>query len=196
MAESIAGEARVAPFSLAYRWYALGLLFVVYVFNFIDRSILSILVQPIKEDLEISDTALGFLGGLAFALFYTALGVPIARLADRGVRRNILTVCLALWSAMTALGGLAQSFTHLLLARIGVAVGEAGGSPPSHSMISDMFPQAQRATALGIYALGIPVGTMFGYLLGGWINDALSWREAFFLVGAPGLILALFVRLT
>src|SRR4030095_14702769 len=99
MAESIAGDARVAPFSLAYRWYALGLLFVVYVFNFIDRSILSILAQPIKEELQISDTALGFLGGLAFALFYTALGVPIARLADRSVRRNILAVCLALWSA-------------------------------------------------------------------------------------------------
>ncbi len=183
-------------FSSAYQWYALGLLFVVYVFNFIDRSILSILAQSIKEDLQISDTALGFLSGFAFAIFYTALGLPIARLADKGVRRNVLVVCLTIWSGMTALCGLAQSFLQLLLCRIGVAVGEAGGSPPSHSMISDLFAQQRRATALGIYALGIPVGTMLGYLLGGWINDAFSWREAFMLVGVPGLMLALVVRLT
>jgi predicted MFS family arabinose efflux permease len=188
--------AREKQFSPVYRWYALGLLFVVYVFNFIDRSILSILLQPIKEDLQVSDTALGFLTGIAFAVFYTALGVPIARLADKGVRRNILVVSLTLWSGMTALCGFAQNFVHLLLARIGVAVGEAGGSPPSHSMISDMFPQHQRGTALGIYALGIPVGSMIGYLAGGWINDALSWREAFMLVGAPGVLLAVLVRLT
>jgi predicted MFS family arabinose efflux permease len=171
-------------------------LVVVYVCNFIDRSILSILTQSIKEELGVSDTALGFLGGLAFAAFYTALGIPIARLADRGTRRNVLAVCLAIWSAMTALSGLAQSFLQLLLARIGVAVGEAGGSPPSHSMISDMFPAHQRATALGIYALGIPVGTMIGNLAGGWMNDAFSWREAFMIVGVPGLLLAACVRLT
>jgi MFS family permease len=183
-------------FSRGYSWYALGLLFVVYVFNFIDRSILSILAQSIKEDLQVSDTALGFLGGLAFALFYTALGIPIARLADTGVRRNVLAVCLALWSGMTALCGFAQNYWHLLFARIGVAVGEAGGSPPSHSMISDLFPAHQRATALGIYALGIPVGTMIGNLAGGYLNDAFSWREAFMVVGLPGLALALVVRFT
>ena len=194
MAESLA--VRAEPFSTAYRWYALGLLVVVYIFNFIDRSILAILTQSIKEDLAVSDTALGFLGGPTFAVFYTLLGIPIARLADRGVRRTILAVCLAIWSGMTALCGFAQSFLHLVIARIGVAVGEAGGSPPSHSMISDMFPQEQRATALGIYALGIPIGTMIGYLAGGWINDAMSWREAFMVVGAPGLLLALVVRLT
>ncbi len=155
------------------------MLFVVYVFNFIDRSVLALLAQSIKEDLQISDTALGLLGGLAFAVFYTALGIPIARLADKGNRRNILVVCLSIWSAMTALCGLAQSYTYLLLARIGVAVGEAGGSPPSHSMISDMFPQHRRATALGIYALGIPVGSMIGALAGGWMNDAFNWRTAF-----------------
>jgi predicted MFS family arabinose efflux permease len=177
-------------------WYALGVLFVVYVFNFIDRSILGILNQAIKEDLALSDTQMGFLGGIAFAVFYTFLGIPIARLADRTVRRNLLAVCLAIWSVMTAVCGLASSFAHLLLARIGVAVGEAGGSPPSHSMISDMFPESSRATALSIYALGIPVGTMIGNLAGGWINEAFDWRTAFIVVGLPGVALAFLVVLT
>jgi MFS family permease len=180
----------------AHRWYALAVLFFVYVFNFIDRSILSILAQPIKEDLDLSDSQLGFLGGLAFALFYTFLGIPIARLADRGVRRNILATCLAIWSVMTAVCGYAQNFVQLLLARVGVAVGEAGGSPPSHSMISDLFPPGQRATALGIYALGIPVGTMIGNLTGGWINQEFDWRTAFMVVGLPGVVMALLVRFT
>ena len=163
--------------SAGYRRYALGTLLTVYVFNFIDRSILSILAQSIKEDLDLSDTELGFLGGIAFAVFYTFVGIPIARMADRGVRRNILAVCLMIWSGMTALCGFAQNFVQLLLARIGVAVGEAGGSPPSHSMISDLFPPASRATALGIYALGIPIGTMIGNLAGGWRRTALM-RQA------------------
>ena len=128
-------------FSTAYQWYALGVLFVVYVFNFIDRSVLALLAQSIKDDLQISDTALGLLGGLAFAVFYTGLGVPIARLADKGNRRNILVVCLSIWSAMTALCGFAQSYTYLLRRASASPIGEAGGSPPSHSMISDMFPQ-------------------------------------------------------
>lgn len=195
MAE-IATPLQERSFSRTYQWYALGTLFVVYVFNFIDRSVLSILLEPIKRDLHVSDTALGFLSGFAFAAFYTGFGLPIARLADRGVRRNVLVVCLSIWSAMTALCGFAQNFVHLLLARMGVAIGEAGGSPPSHSMISDLFPQHQRATALGIYALGIPVGSMIGYLAGGWINDAFNWRHAFMIVGAPGLLLAVLVRLT
>jgi predicted MFS family arabinose efflux permease len=187
---------QTGAFSPAYRSYALGLLVVVYVFNFIDRSILGILVEPIKQDLGVSDTLMGFLGGIAFATFYTFLGIPIARMADRGSRRNVLAVCLALWSGATALCGLAQSFIHLLMARIGVAVGEAGGSPPSHSMISDMFPADKRATALAIYALGIPIGTMLGNLGGGWINEAFEWRTAFFVVGLPGVMLALIVRFT
>jgi len=189
-------ENQAGAFSPAYRNYALGLLVVVYVFNFIDRSILGILVEPIKQDLGVSDTMMGFLGGIAFATFYTFLGIPIARMADKGSRRNVLSVCLALWSAATALCGLAQSFIHLLAARIGVAVGEAGGSPPSHSMISDMFPPERRATALAIYALGIPIGTMLGNLGGGWINEAFDWRSAFFVVGLPGIMLALIVRFT
>ena len=183
-------------FSPAYRYYALSLLVVVYVFNFIDRSILGILVEPIKQDLGVNDTMMGFLGGIAFATFYTFLGIPIARLSDKGNRRNVLTVCLTLWSGATALCGLAASFFHLLIARIGVAVGEAGASPASHSMISDMFPPDRRATALGIYALGIPIGTMLGNLSGGWINEAFDWRTAFFVVGLPGVLLALIVRLT
>jgi predicted MFS family arabinose efflux permease len=191
-----AREAQAGDFSAAYRWYVLGLLFVVYIFNFIDRQILGILAQPIKEDLGLSDTQVGFMGGIAFAIFYTFVGIPIARLADRGVRRDILAVCLALWSGMTVLCGFATGFVSLLLCRIGVAIGEAGGSPPSHSIISDIFRQHQRATALGIYALGIPIGTMLGNLLGGVINDAFDWRTAFIVVGAPGIVLALIVRLS
>ncbi|MCZ6888304.1 MAG: MFS transporter [Gammaproteobacteria bacterium] len=179
-----------------YRWYVLSVLVVVYVFNFIDRSILGILVEPIRLDLGVSDTLMGFLGGFAFAAFYTVMGIPIARMADTGVRRNIIAVCLALWSGATALCGFAQNFFQLLLARVGVAVGEAGGSPPSHSMISDMFPADRRATALGIYALGIPIGTMIGNLGGGWINEFFDWRTAFIVVGIPGLVLAVLVRFT
>lgn len=177
-------------------WYALGVLFVVYVFNFLDRSILGILAQPIKDDLGLSDTQMGFLGGIAFAIFYTFIGIPIARLADRTVRRSLLAVCLALWSGMTVLCGFAANFVHLLLARIGVSIGEAGGSPPSHSMISDLFPEHRRATALSIYALGIPVGAMLGSLFGGVLNDEFGWRMAFIIVGVPGLLLALVVRFT
>ncbi len=186
-----------APAKTSWRsWYTLGVLFVVYVFNFIDRSILGILNQAIKEDLGLSDTQMGFLGGIAFAIFYSILGIPIARLADRSVRRNVLAVSLGVWSVMTAACGFAGNFLHLMLARIGVAVGEAGGSPPSHSMISDMFPPASRATALAIYALGIPVGNMIGGLAGGWINEMFDWRTAFIVVGLPGVVLALIVILT
>ena len=178
-----------------YAWYALAVLFVVYVFNFIDRSIVNILAESIKKDLGLADWHVALLGaGLPFAIFYTALGVPIARMADRHNRRNILAICLAIWSAMTALCGLTGNFFQLLAARIGVAIGEAGGSPPSHSMISDYFAQDRRATALGIYALGIPVGTMLGYLFGGWLTENFSWREAFIIVGLPGLLMAVFVR--
>jgi len=179
-----------------YPTYALILLFVVYVFNFIDRSILNILAQSIKQDLGLYDWQIGLMGGIAFALFYTFLGIPIARLADTHNRRNIVSISLAVWSMMTAVCGLAQNFWQLLLARIGVAVGEAGGSPPSHSIISDLFASDRRATALGIYALGIPVGTMLGNLFGGYINEALDWRTAFIVVGLPGVLLALVVRFT
>ena len=142
--------ASASPSSL-YRSYALGLLVVVNVFNYLDRQILSILLESIKRDLQLSDTALGFLTGIAFALFYTFAGIPIARWADRGVRRTIMALGLALWSGMTALTGLAQSFTQLALARIGVGVGEAACSPPAHSLLSDYFPPERRGTALSIF---------------------------------------------
>ncbi|NJN53183.1 MAG: MFS transporter [Gammaproteobacteria bacterium] len=178
------------------RRYVLGVLVVVYTFNFIDRQILSILLEPIKAELGLSDTQLGLLSGFAFAAFYATLGIPIARLADRGNRRNLIAVALTIWSGFTALSGLAQNFWHMLIARIGVGVGEAGCSPPAHAMISDYYPVEGRATALGIYSLGIPVGILFGFLAGGWINEFFGWRMAFFVVGVPGVILALIMRFT
>jgi len=174
----------------------LGTLVVIYTFNFIDRQILSILLEPIKNDLGLSDTELGMLTGFAFALFYATLGIPIARWADRGNRRNLIALALTIWSAMTALSGLAQNFWQLLVARIGVGVGEAGCSPPAHSMIADYYPASQRATALGIYSLGIPFGILFGFLAGGWMNEFFGWRAAFFVVGVPGILLAIAVRMT
>src|SRR4029453_10020174 len=183
-------------FSERTRHYVLGVLVVVYTMNFIDRQILSILLEPIKHDLGLSDTQLGLLTGFAFGVFYATLGVPIARLADRSNRRNLIAVALAVWSGMTAFSGLAQNYVQLLLARIGVGVGEAGCSPSAHSMISVYFAGERRATALGIYSLGIPVGILFGFTLGGLISDTFGWRAAFFVVGVPGLLLALLLRFT
>jgi MFS family permease len=182
--------------SPSYARYVLGLLFVVYVFNFIDRQILAILLEPIKADLGVSDTAMGFLTGIAFALFYTVAGIPIARLADRSSRRTVIAVGLALWSAMTAASGLARSFGELALARIGVGVGEAACTPPAHSLLADYFPPERRATALAIYGMGIHVGILFGFLVGGWMNELFGWRNALYVVGLPGLILSVVVRLT
>lgn len=179
-----------------YAWYSLALLFLVYVFNFIDRSILGILNESIKNDLGLTDSHMGFLGGIAFALFYATLGVPLARYADRNVRTNLLVVCLTLWSALTALCGLVQNFFQLLIARIGVGVGEAGCSPACHSMLSDLFPPSSRATVLSIYALGVPIGTMLGNFVGGWLNEAYGWRTAFVVVGLPGVLLAVWLRMT
>ena len=182
-------------YSAKYRNYALAVLFLGYVINFIDRSILSILLEPIKLELELTDTQLGLLGGLAFALFYATLGIPIAALADRWSRVKVLSISMIIWSAMTALCGMAGSFITLLIARVGVGVGEAGASPPSHSLISDYFPIEMRATALSIYALGIPVGSMVGNFVGGWGAEELGWRLTFYLVGVPGVLVA-FLLLT
>jgi len=189
-------ESNPSVFSDSARQYALSVLVVVYTFNFIDRQILSILLEPIKLDLGLSDTQLGLLTGFAFAFFYAVLGIPIARYADNNNRRNLIAGALTIWSAMTAFSGLAQNFWQLLLARIGVGVGEAGCSPPAHSMLADYFPAEKRATALGIYSLGIPVGILFGFIAGGWLNEFFGWRVAFFVVGVPGLIIALVVRYT
>ncbi len=174
----------------------LGLLFVVYVFNFIDRQILTILAEAIRLDLGLSDTALGFLGGFAFAVFYTFAGIPIARWADRGSRRTIIALGLFAWSAMTALTGFARSFAQLAAARVGVGLGEAACSPPAHSLLSDYFPPERRGTAFSIYALGIPIGSAIGTFAGGWIKEIFDWRTAFFVVGLPGIALAVIVRLT
>ena len=179
-----------------YAYYVLGVLFVVYIFNFIDRQILAILLQPIKDDLKISDTALGFLTGFAFALFYAVAGLPLARIADRWVRRSLIAISLATWSIMTAASGLARGFTDLAFARIGVGIGEAGATPPTHSLIADYFPPEKRATAFAVYASGIYVGVGLGFWIGGWINDAYGWRAAFFVVGLPGVLMALIVRFT
>jgi len=184
------------PPSRARARFVLAVLFVVYVFNFIDRQILSILIGPIQSELGVSDTAMGLLSGFTFAIFYTLAGIPIARLSDRGSRRGVIAVSLALWSVMTAATGLAQSFWQLALARIGVGVGEAGGSPPSHSLLSDYFPPERRATALALYANGIYVGAGLAYLLGGWVVTHFDWRTAYFGVGLAGLPLALLVRAT
>jgi len=178
------------------RYYVLGLLTVVYSFNFIDRQLLSILQESVKKEMLLSDGQLGLLTGFAFAVFYVIAGLPIARWADRGNRRNIVAGSLVVWSAMTALCGMAQNYWQLLAARIGVGVGEAGGSPPSHSMISDTFPPEQRATALSFYSIGINIGILFGFLLGGYLNEVFGWRIAFLVVGLPGIILGVIVRYT
>lgn len=183
-------------YTARYTNYVLGVLVVVYVFNFVDRQILAILAPAIKDELGLSDTQIGLLSGLAFGIFYATLGIPIARLADRYSRVNIISICLFIWSLMTALSGFATNFVQLLIARIGVGIGEAGGSPPSHSLIADYFAPERRSTALGIYALGIPVGILFGNLAGGWISEFFGWRNAFFLVGIPGVILAIVLKMT
>lgn len=182
--------------SPAARRYAMVILAIVYMFNFIDRQILAILLPAIRDEFGVSDTYLGFLAGTAFALFYVTLGIPVARIADRHNRRNLIAAAVALWSGMTALSGLALNIWHLTLARIGVGIGEAGCSPPAHSMIADYFPPEKRSTAMGFYTLGISAGIMLAYLGGGWVVQNIGWRETFFIVGLPGLLLAVIVRLT
>ncbi len=179
-----------------YANYVLVLLFVVYIFNFIDRQILAILLDPIKEELGASDTQMGFLTGFAFALFYTFAGIPIARAADSGVRRTIISIGIAVWSLMTAASGLIRTFPQLALARIGVGIGEAAFVPPAHSLISDYFPPKRRATAFAVFSMGIYVGVAMGFLIGGWISELSSWRMAFVVVGLPGLVMAVIVRLS
>jgi MFS family permease len=174
-----------------YRNYVLLMLTLVYAFNFIDRQVLIILQESIKKELHLSDTQLGLLSGFTFAIFYVTLAIPIARLADKTNRRNTVAVSLGLWSIMTACSGLARNFIQLLLARTGVGVGEAGGSPSAHAMISDYFPPQKRSTALSIYSAGIYLGILIGFLMGGYLNQHLGWRTAFFVVGTPGIIFSL-----
>jgi len=179
-----------------YRRYVLFLLTIVYALNFVDRQILVILQESIKVDMSLSDTQLGLLTGFAFAIFYVSVGIPIARMADVGNRKNIVAGAVAIWSGMTALSGLTQNFYQLLLARIGVGVGEAGGSPPSHSILSDYYPAKERGRAMSIYSTGVYLGILIGFLIGGWVNQYYGWRVAFFAVGIPGLLVALVVKFT
>jgi len=182
--------------STTYRNYVLVMLTLVYVFNFIDRQLLVILQESIKKELHLSDTQLGMLSGFTFAIFYVTLGIPIARFADKTNRRNTVAMSLGLWSIMTAVSGTARNFLQLLLARIGVGVGEAGGSPPAHAMISDYFPAGKRSTALSIYSTGIYFGILTGFSMGGYLNQHLGWRMAFFALGIPGVIFSLLFYFT
>ncbi|HEY2358130.1 MAG TPA: MFS transporter [Phenylobacterium sp.] len=179
----------------SYRYLVVGLLAVVYTFNFMDRQILSTLAEPIRKDLGLSDTALGALGGLTFALFYTTFGIPVAWLSDRFKRVWIMATACGIWSIFTASCGLATNFTQLALSRMMVGIGEAGGSPPSYSLISDYFPAKERGKGLALYSLGVPLGTMLGVALGAGVAAAYGWRVAFFVVGLPGVLLALIMLL-
>lgn len=190
----VAGEQ--AEFSNAYRNYVLGLLVLGYIFNVIDRGVFGIVLQPIKEEFLLSDTQLGILGGLSFAVFYAFMGVPMARLADAWSRVNVLTIAIALWSVATALCGAAVGFFSLLFARIGTAVGESGGTPPSHSLISDYFPSRIRGTALSIYAMAVPFGSAMGNFASGWLNILVGWRKTFVIVGLPGILIAILLKIT
>lgn len=203
MSEVVEGPAPAAPAqsyqgqgTKPYRAYVLMALLTVYTFNFIDRVVIAILQEPIKQEFGLSDFQLGLLGGPAFAVLYTFLGIPIARLAEKHNRMTILALCVAIWSGMTAACGIATSYATLLLARVGVSVGEAGCTPSAQSVISDYFPAESRATAISIYALGVPIGSMLAAIGGGLMMEYFGWREAFLVLGLPGLLLAIVIKLT
>jgi MFS family permease len=179
-----------------YSWYVLSLLLAAYTFNWMDRYVLVILIEPIKQELHLSDTVLGLITGFAFAAIYSVAGIPIARLADRGSRRTVIAAGMALWSGMTVASGFARSAVGLVVVRLGVGLGESACSPTAHSLISDYFPIKRRATALSIYQLGIVFGIALGLSAGGWANELYGWRVAFVILGLPGLLLALLIRLT
>jgi MFS family permease len=172
-------------------------LLLVYILNFLDRQIINILAEPIKGELGLSDTQLGLLAGPAFAVFYAVLGIPIARYADNAKTNRVwlISICLAVWSAMTALCGVAQNFVQLALARIGVGVGEAGCTPAAHSLIADSVPPEKRSSAIAFFGLGIPIGGLLGLIIGGVVNDQYGWRMALMLVGMPGILLAFILPL-
>jgi predicted MFS family arabinose efflux permease len=183
-------------YTRSYKRYVTVLLLAVYSCSYVDRQILALLIEPVRRELRLSDTQMGFLSGPAFVLFYSTLGIPIARLADRSNRVNIISISIAIWSGMTMLCGIAGTFWHLLLARIGVGIGEAGCTPPAQSLIADYVPASERTRALSIYMLGMPIGILVGYLLGGWISQTYGWRAAFLIVGFPGVILGFLVKKT
>jgi predicted MFS family arabinose efflux permease len=170
---------------------SLALLFIVSIFNYTDRYMIAILLPNIKRDFQLSDTQMGFLTGVAFTIFYVLAGIPIARIADKYSRKKLLSVAVAVWSVMTAACGLAQNFVQLAIMRTLVGIGEAGSSPPCYSLISDLYPSKQRATAMAIYLAGAPAGILIGFILGGWLTELYGWRVALVAVGMPGLLFAL-----
>ncbi len=200
MSHAVTGGAFGSPatgFGTAgYRTYVLVSLLVVYTFNFIDRILIGVVAEPLIQEFQLQDWQFGLLSGFGFALLYTIMGIPIARFAETNNRVTIIAICVALWSAMTALCGLANSFLMLLVFRIGVGIGEAGCTPPANSLIADYFIPKARAKALGIYAMGVTLGGVLANLFGGPIAQALSWREAFIYLGVPGILLAIVIKLT
>ena len=182
--------------SSLYSTYVLVLLFGVAVLNMLDRQILGMLVVPIKAEFGVSDTAIGLLTGPSFALFYALAGIPIARWADRGVRRSIIALGLLVWSGLTLASGSVQSFWQLVVARLGVGIGEAAGTPPSHALISDYFPPERRSFALAVFTIGASTGVALANLVGGWVGEAWGWRMVFVVAGVPGLVLAVLLRFT
>lgn len=189
-----------------YRTYVLSALTLIYIMNFVDRGLLAVVGPDLVPELGISDTQFGLLTGFGFALLYTIVGIPLARYADTANRVWIMTVCVALWSVMTALCGLATevtigsltigAFWILLMCRVGVGIGEAGCTPPANSLLADYYAPRDRSQALGVYAMGVTLGTMFANLIGGWVTDAFDWRTAFFVIGLPGLLVAIVFKLT
>lgn len=199
MTDTSVHQATAAPheaYTNRYRYYVLALLTLGYVFNFVDRQVMTILIEPIKMEFGASDTQMGLLSGLAFALFYATLGIPVARLADRWSRRNVLAISMTTWSAVTALCATATGFWHLLLLRIGVGIGEAGGTPPSQSLLADYFPPEKRAFAQGILATAPNIGILVGLFGGALIAEAYGWRSVFLVFGIPGVLLAILIQLT
>ncbi|MEP2103624.1 MAG: MFS transporter [Parasphingorhabdus sp.] len=192
--ETTAGTS--ASTSSRYPNYVLGVLFVVTMLNFLDRQVISILAEPVKRDLGLTDTQIGLMTGLSFAIFYTTLAIPVAALADKWNRSRIIAIAIAVWSAMTVACGLSNNFIQLFLARVGVGIGEAGSAPASHSLIADLFPPERRAGALGILGMSVPIGAFIAYAGGGWIAENFSWRVAFFMAGLPGIIVALVIWFT
>lgn len=196
LTNSSQGKAPAQPASTSVRM-VLWILLVVYIFNFLDRQIVNTLAEPIRKDLALSDTQVGLLTGLAFAMFYAILGLPIARYADRQStnRVGLISIALVTWSGMTAVCGIAQNYFQLLLARVGVGVGEAGCSPAAHSLISDIVPAKERPSAMAFYALGIPIGSLLGHVIGGPVADVFGWRMTFLIVGLPGILLAVVISM-
>ena len=182
--------------SNTYRIYVLLLLMLTYLFSYMDRQILSILIEDIGNDFMLNDTQRGLLMGLAFALFYAGLGVPVAWLADKTNRKNIIAGAVTIWSVATALCALATGFWSLFAARVGVGIGEAGGTPPAHSMLGDYFKKSELTRALSVYSLGPAIGAALGLIAGGWLADQVGWRLTFVIVGSPGILLGVIVYLT